>query len=436
MKRIFRSRNHSLHSRVTMAMLSVAILGTLLYVVFVVTIVDRLEDAMMSTLVGHEVDEMVTLLAENPDEPMPKTASVSGYMLKRDPHKPVPEYLRNLEPNLYRHLHVGDKTLMAAIIDLPGGDRLYLEFNINSVGKYRQLLLTLLIGGGIFAAIVLFISGIWLSRKFVAPISELASELKKISPDTRNVRIRDKFEGYEVGIIAESIDEYLARLDEFVEREQSFTAAVSHELRTPVAVIASSTDLLELKGINPDQAGVVERIKKSANYMGKVIESLLLFVCKTDDAFEETMPEISLKPLFKNVIREYRREAKSKGIDLVLRCAADVKIRMSENHVEIVLGNLIRNAIANTEKGEIQIAIGTDYFSVKDTGRGIDASKIENIVRLNYRDKNSMGHGVGLYLVTNICEYYGLNLEIKSKLGRGSEFRITFSDKVKSAKAA
>jgi signal transduction histidine kinase len=430
-----RQRDYSLHSRITKAMLAVAIVSTVIYVVFVVTIVDRLEDAMMGTLVGHEVDEMVTLLAANPDEPMPRTVSVNGYMLNRDHDKPVPEYLRNLEPNIYRHLRVGDKTLMAAVIQLPN-DRLYLEFDITSVGAYRTMFLTLLIGGGIIAAIVLIISGIWLSKKFIAPIGDLANDLTDISPDTRNVRISDKYKGYEVGVIAESIDEYLARLDEFVEREQSFTAAVSHELRTPVAVIASSTDLLELKGISPDQAGAIGRIKKSTNYMAKVIESLLLFIRNTRDAFEETMPEISLKPMFKDIMREYRQEATSKGIKLILKCKAEVRIRMSENHLEIIVGNLIRNALANTDQGEIQVSIGSNYFSVKDSGRGIEASKIENIVQLNYRDKNSLGHGVGLYLVTNICQYYGLKLNIKSKLGQGSEFLISFSDKVMPAKAA
>ena len=55
-------RSHSLHGRITVILLGTAIVTTVLYVVFVVTIVHRMEDAMLTTLVGHELDEMISEL--------------------------------------------------------------------------------------------------------------------------------------------------------------------------------------------------------------------------------------------------------------------------------------------------------------------------------------------------------------------------------------
>ena len=67
---------------------------------------------------------------------------------------------------------------------------------------------------------------------------------------------------------------------------------------------------------------------------------------------------------------------------------------MSENHLEIILGNLIRNAIDNTDSGEVKVSLFENGFSVKDTGFGIEAEEIDLIVKLNYHGSNSQGPSV------------------------------------------
>ncbi len=427
-------RSHSLHGRITVILLGTAIVTTVLYVVFVVTIVHRMEDAMLTTLVGHELDEMISELTKNPDAPMPQTLSIKGFMPDRDGRDSVPPYLLELPLGIHRDLEILDKNLMVAVVEIPG-QTLILEFDVSGIQQNQNLLIITLVSGGLAAAIVLIISGIWLTRKFLVPISQLAEELTHINPDTRDVRIKDKFKDNEVGIIAESIDEYLARLDEFVEREQSFTAAVSHELRTPVAIVLTSTDLLELKGIGDHQKKEVDKIKSSTVYMGKVIESLLLFVRKTQSEIDETMPEIELKSVFKNTVRQHRQAAADKGVKLTLDCHYPARVRMSESHVEIILSNLLRNAITNTSNGDIRVVLEDTYFSVSDTGKGISADDVQKIVKFCYRDESSPGYGVGLYLVTNICRYYGLELDIDSLPDQGSCFKVRFSDKIMSSAA-
>ncbi len=419
---------NGLHSRITLALLAFAIVTTVLYVVFVVTILDKLQQAMLANLVGHEVNEIVLSLAENPDEKLHSTSTLDVFLSSRADQKPVPHHLRKLDAGVRRNVEIGERILHLAMVDL-GSDKLYLEFDISSYSAYRSLLLTLLIGGGIVAAVVLIVSGIWFSRKFVIPVADLAAEVIDIDPDMRNVRIRDKYRGYEVGAIADSIDVFLSKLDEFVEREQLFTEAVSHELRTPVAVISTATDLLELEEVSEHQKRAIGRIKSSAFYMGKVIESLLLFVRRSHESLDETLPEIDLRPIFESVVKQYKNEASAKGLRLVLEPDSPARLRMTPNHVEIILGNLINNAISNTDKGAIRIRLTDFGFSVKDSGRGIPAGEIDYIVELNYRDENSKGYGVGLYLVTNICDYYGLDLKIDSEPGSGSEFTVTYSEK-------
>jgi len=419
--------NYKLHSRVTVSLLVIAIISSITYLTVMVVILDRLETAMLATLLGHELDELVVELSQNPETQMPDTASVKAYLLSRDHLKPIPDYLRNLSPNVYHKMQVGEITYQIAIIDL-NGERMYLSFNVTAISKNKSILLILLIGGGLLTTVVLVSSGFWLFRKYLLPVSDLAHEVSGIDPNDRNIRIEDKYQDYEVGLIAQSIDQFLDKLDDFVEREQSFTAAVSHELRTPVAVVATATDLLELKGVTAEQQDVINRIKESVSYMSSVIEALLFFARDTRKSIEKTMPEINLSRIFIKVLNGYKEAASKKKVHLRIKIKTRLKARMSESHMEIVLGNLIRNAIDNTDAGEIKVTLFENGFSVKDSGRGIEADEIELIVKRNYHGTGSSGHGLGLYLVKSICEIYELKLEIESAVGKGSEFVVHFPE--------
>jgi len=419
--------NYKLHSRVTVSLLVIAIISSITYLTVMVVILDRLETAMLATLLGHELDELVVELSQNPETQMPDTASVKAYLLSRDHLKPIPDYLRNLSPNVYHKMQVGEITYQIAIIDL-NGERMYLSFNVTAISKNKSILLILLIGGGLLTTVVLVSSGFWLFRKYLLPVSDLAHEVSGIDPNDRNIRIEDKYQDYEVGLIAQSIDQFLDKLDDFVEREQSFTAAVSHELRTPVAVVATATDLLELKGVTAEQQDVINRIKESVSYMSSVIEALLFFARDTHKSIEKTMPLINLSRIFEKVLKSYKEAASKKKVHLRIKIKTRLKARMSESHMEIVLGNLIRNAIDNTDAGEIKVTLFENGFSVKDSGRGIEADEIELIVKRNYHGTGSSGHGLGLYLVKSICEIYELKLEIESAVGKGSEFVVHFPE--------
>jgi signal transduction histidine kinase len=103
---------------------------------------------------------------------------------------------------------------------------------------------------------------------------------------------------------------------------------------------------------------------------------------------------------------------------------------MSESHMEIMLGNLIRNAIANTTAGEIKVTLFENGLSVKDTGIGMEPDEVEMVVKSGQLSPNNSGFGLGLYLVKSICIAYGLKLEVISEIGEGTEFKIHFPEKV------
>jgi hypothetical protein len=81
-------------------------------------VLDRLETTMLATLIGHELEELVVDLSQDPETRMPETASLKAYLLSRKHLKPIPDYLGSLSSNVYHKLRVGEKTYQVAVVDL------------------------------------------------------------------------------------------------------------------------------------------------------------------------------------------------------------------------------------------------------------------------------------------------------------------------------
>ena len=119
--------------------------------------------------------------------------------------------------------------------------------------------------------------GIWLSRRVLRPVTELAARLRdfrrvgKVEPLAPNVA------DDEVGELAQALDEYAERLTALVERDREFNSDVSHELRTPLAVISSTTELLQSSPDLDDKLRErLKRIERSSRQATEMIEALLL----------------------------------------------------------------------------------------------------------------------------------------------------------------
>jgi signal transduction histidine kinase len=419
------SNKYKLHSRIAINVMFVAALASIIYSILVIALVNRLEQTMVTTLLGHEVAEMVIGLQVDPNLLMPNSASVQAYRLSDEQTRPIPDYLKNLGYEGYQKVRVGDRSYHATVVDVLN-DRIYITFDTTDINSNLTFLLIILIFGGVIFVLLLFTSWLWLSKKFLQPVSNLAEEVARLDPNERNIRIEEGYKDYEVGVIAQSFDQFLIRMDEYVEREQSFSSAISHELRTPVSVIATALDLLELDGFDSQQQGVINRIRSSTSYMHKMIESLLFFARNSDQKLKQTADEISLKSVFEETLAQYKDQARIKNLDLNLDIKSDTKVRIVENHIQIILGNLIQNAINNTTSGSINVVLNQQDFCVIDTGHGIGSNEIDLVVERCYHGPNSNGCGLGLYLVMKVCKVHGLDLKIDSQLGHGSSFCVVF----------
>ena len=105
-----------------------------------------------------------------------------------------------------------------------------------------------------------------------------------------------------------------------------------------------------------------------------------------------------------------------------------VFLEAPEKVLSILLGNLLRNAFSYTDSGEVVVEIGEGRVSIRDTGVGMAAEKIEEMFRPFVRgeDNRRGGHGVGLTIVRRLSDRFGWPITIQSQPGVGTTVEIQF----------
>jgi signal transduction histidine kinase len=88
------------------------------------------------------------------------------------------------------------------------------------------------------------------------------------------------------------------------------------------------------------------------------------------------------------------------------------------------VNNLLLNAVNFTQQGFIDVKLTPTEFTVRDTGIGIPPKDLSRIFERRYRGAQSRGLGLGLYLVSRICQRLGWSIETSSAEGAGTIFRI------------
>jgi PAS domain S-box-containing protein len=217
--------------------------------------------------------------------------------------------------------------------------------------------------------------------------------------------------------------------------KSAFLANMSHEIRTPMNGIIGFSQLLGDHDISDQEKDrYIEAIEKSTNQLLHIITDIL-DISKIEAKQETTkLSAFNLNELLDEVIVFFRPMTNQKNISLLyVKNQSFDESKISSDPVKLrqVLTNLIGNAVKFTEQGSIELkVISADdkiYFSVKDSGIGIDPT-LHNVifdrfrqVELTYSRKYG-GSGLGLSLAKSYIEMMGGSIGLNSVLGQGSTF--------------
>lgn len=204
-------------------------------------------------------------------------------------------------------------------------------------------------------------------------------------------------------------------------------AGVAHEIRNPLGIIRNYCYVLKNMNDNAEvKDKAIEHIEKAVDNSGAIINNLLNFSrasSKEGEIIDIGEHIRSLTSLNRNIL-------KKKNIHLDIICSEPVKTFIQTESLDIILINLIQNATdAMKENGNLTIKVlkydETFEIDVKDTGTGIEEDILQDIFNPFFTTKgNNEGNGLGLYIVYNETGKLNGNIEVQSRVGEGSVFRL------------
>ena len=237
-------------------------------------------------------------------------------------------------------------------------------------------------------------------------------------------------------------DAALARAEAASGAKSRFLATVSHEMRTPLNGILGMADLVLGTGLAAEQRTYVEAVRTSGKALLGLIDGILDFARIEAGRLDLAAEPFDLPALAEGVVELLAPRAQDKGIEIALDVAEDLpRIVVGDgDRVRQILINLAGNAIKFTQAGGVGVSLAraaTDgdeegegiALTIADTGPGIQDERLPVLFEEFEQGDGSAsrsheGTGLGLAITRRLVEGMDGRIEVESRLGRGSVFRV------------
>lgn len=320
-----------------------------------------------------------------------------------------------------RHYHVRKLEL--------GGQAVFLvaEVSRDLVVRPRMPSLLGLLAGATLAILALTLGiGYWLARRATAPLTRLAALVSAAEPGQLPRGFARGFPDNEIGALARKLDDAMARIADFIERERHFTRDASHELRTPLAVIEGAAQLLAQQPLTAQAAGQLQRVRAAAAHMGQTVATLLALAREELDA--SVAEPVALLPLVEEAVVQAAHLLEGKEVEVSVEVAQDTVVDSHRAALAILLSNLIGNAFGHTRQGAIRIYMERGSLVVADSGPGIGPGLRRRLFEAGARGEASAGYGLGLSIARRLGERVGVGIGIDTVPGGGTRARLSWQD--------
>jgi signal transduction histidine kinase len=420
---------HSLRARIIIAFcLFGAVLG-IAYATTVYIALDLIDDHLVDSRLNEEVEHFISHYQRYNDFPTPRSPYITAYAGTGN----MPLYVLDMTEGLAEGLHEAyrEEEYHIAVQRLPGQQTLlYLLYEVSALEftEKRKLSIRLVLIAGVVFIMAL---GLWIgwltSRKVMAPVAHLSELVNKSGPDNLPTDFSKDFFDDEVGVLAKALEQAMQSVETFVAREHRFSRYASHELRTPVTIIKGAVVLLKKKLSGEDDPAYrpLKRIERSVTNMENITETLL-WLSRKDVAVDQDQ-HFAIVAVVRETIEQNRYLLGSKPIDIEFVPEGDPQLSIPAPIFQIMLTNLIRNAIQHTASGKISVIVKDARVIVSDTGPGMDPDNLRLDTQPLSGEDRYEGHGIGLSIVTRLCNRLDWKLEFASDPGRGTTVQLIFS---------
>ncbi len=297
----------------------------------------------------------------------------------------------------------------------------------------KRLRHTIIIAGPL-TMIVAGAGGLFLARRALKPVEDIAQTAREIEESDLSQRIKVNTRD-ELGRLASTVNEMIERLEQAFRRQQQFTADASHELRTPLAIIqAESTLALQKDRTAGDYQDSLGLISQEANHMATIIDQLLT-LARADAGKEQfVFEDIPLGELLAELAPDAKLLCREKGLQFQLGSIESLVVRGDRARLKGLFLSLLDNAIRYTPSGgTVSVSLTQEeqmtVVAIRDTGIGIPPEHLSHIFERFYRvdrarSRAEGGSGLGLAICRHIVKAHRGEIKVESQVGEGSTFSV------------
>ena len=276
----------------------------------------------------------------------------------------------------------------------------------------------------------------FMARRALKPISRIIDTAREIgqgqelSKRIPVLKIKD-----ELGQLALTFNEMMNRLENSFAQMRQFSSDASHELRTPLTVLKGQNELILSKQRKPEEyQEVISSNLEEINYMSKVLEDLFVLSKSDENQVNLDYKPVDLRALVEEVCKHAEILAEEKNIKIIIAFLEPIEIKGDEVRLRQMVWNVLQNGIKYTQQGgELKISLQNEVdfalLTIQDTGIGIPEEDLPLIFNRFYRvdkarTRDEGGSGLGLSICRQIAEAHKGKIEVESKLGIGTRFKI------------
>lgn len=364
------------------------------------------------TLFSYDLEDVIfnRLVAAEADRPepghMPGITMYSG-------HASLPPWLRErlaeeasqgeyeVPTEGHGHFHVAVRPGAA------NGNPRYVALDVSALTSTTSQLRRrtgLLLTSALLALLAAALLGHVVARRLGRPLEQLVERLREedgaLPEDDGGVA--------EVRALLDALRTRDERIQELLERERRFNRDASHELRTPLAVAQGAVEILELDP--PRDAETFRRLRQAVNQMGLLTEGILWLARE-----RRSEERCELLRVSRELVALYEHLRQSDRVELSIESAGEVLAPLPAPVARVMLGNLLKNALAYTSEGRIVIGIEPTAWTLSDTGVGFGSV-----------EPGQEGFGIGLSLVERLARRFSWGIAIDTLEPHGTRVRLTW----------
>jgi heavy metal sensor kinase len=329
-----------------------------------------------------------------------------------------------------------DVRFYAAPFNLDAGTRMALVIGRvpNDILSVLAAFRMVMFNSSFLVVVLVGVGGWFLAGRTLKPVERIADIARGIGEGDLSRRI-DVESDDELGRLASTLNGMIARLEEAFVKQRQFVADASHELRTPLAVIqAESSLVLEKPRDQEEYRRSLELVAQEVEYMSEIVGKLLVLARSDAGSEPVSIQDVDLAVLLAGLGQDLEALAQERGLALRFDPMKGVTIRGDRIRLRQLFLNILDNALRYTpEGGTISGSVVQNgdqaVATIGDTGIGIPDEHLPFIFDRFYRVDRARtngegGTGLGLSIASSIARMHGGSIEVESRVGRGSTFRV------------